>query len=225
MRQLILASGSPRRRELLALSGLAYEVRPAAVLETPLPGEAPAAFATRMSRDKARLAAGSAGEPGALVMGADTIVVLDGDIIGKPQSARHAVEILRRLRGRVHQVLTAITVIDTRAEPPVELTELVTTPVPMRAYSDEEIEAYVATGNPLDKAGAYAIQYAGFQPVDLERFAGCFANVMGLPVCRLLRLLAERGLPTPLAQPPGDCEPFQAGACPIVPQIVMESAR
>src|SRR6185369_12154836 len=107
MRPIILASGSPRRRELLALSGLAYEVRPAAVLETPLPGEAPAAFATRMSRDKARLAAGSAGEPGALVMGADTIVVLDGDIIGKPQSARHAVEILRRLRGRVHQVLTA----------------------------------------------------------------------------------------------------------------------
>ena len=225
MRPIILASGSPRRRELLALSGLAFEVRPAAALEAPLPGEAPAAFAARMSRDKAQLAAGAA-EPGALVIGADTIVVLDGEIIGKPRSARDAVEILRRLRGREHQVLTAITVIDTAAEPPAERTDLVTTPVPMRAYSDEEIEAYVATGNPLDKAGAYAIQYAGFQPVDLERFAGCFANVMGLPVCRLLRLLAARGVtPVNVTEPPGECEPFEAGACPIVPQIVMESAR
>ena len=231
MRPIILASGSPRRRELLALSGLAYEVRPAAVLETPLPGEGPAAFATRMSQAKARLAAdgkasaaGSA-EPGALVLGADTIVVLDGAIIGKPAGAAQAVEILRRLRGRTHQVLTAITVIDTAAEPRAELTNLVTTPVPMRAYSDEEIEAYVATGNPLDKAGAYAIQYAGFQPVDLEHFAGCFANVMGLPVCRLLRLLAARGVqPSRLHQPPGDCDHFEPGACPIIPQIVMESA-
>jgi MAF protein len=224
MRQIILASGSPRRRELLALSGLAFEVRPAAVLETPLAGEPPAAFAMRMSQSKARLAAGAA-EPGALVIGADTIVVLDNEIIGKPAGAAQAVEILRRLRGREHQVLTAITVIDTGAEPPAELTDLVTTPVPMRAYSDEEIEAYVATGNPLDKAGAYAIQYAGFQPVDLEQFAGCFANVMGLPVCRLLRLFSARGVPPALAQAPGDCEQFQAGACPIVPQIVMESAR
>jgi len=226
MRQIILASGSPRRRELLALSGLAYEVRPAAVLETPLPGEEPAAFATRMSQAKARLAASAAGEQGALVVGADTIVVFDGAIIGKPAGAAQAVEILRRLRGRTHQVLTAITVIDTAAEPRAELTHLVTTPVPMRAYSDEEIEAYVATGNPLDKAGAYAIQYAGFQPVDLEQFGGCFANVMGLPVCRLLRLLAARGVqPSRLHQPPGDCDHFEPGACPIIPQIVMESAR
>ena len=231
MRPIILASGSPRRRELLALSGLAYEVRPAAVLETPLPGEGPAAFATRMSQSKARLAAdgkasaaGSA-EPSALVIGADTIVVLDGAIIGKPAGAAQAVEILRRLRGRTHQVLTAITVIDTAAEPRAELTHLVTTPVPMRAYSDEEIEAYVATGNPLDKAGAYAIQYAGFQPVDLEQFGGCFANVMGLPVCRLLRLLAERGVTPPAPLSPSDCEQFDPRACPIVPQIVMESAR
>jgi MAF protein len=160
------------------------------------------------------------------VVGADTIVVLDGDIIGKPAGPRQAVQSLRRLRGRIHQVLTAITVIDTAAEPPIEKTELVATPVPMRAYSDEEIEAYVATGNPLDQAGAYAIQYAGFQPVDLERFAGCFANVMGLPVCRLLRLLrllAAAGVPPNL--PLADCGHFDPQACPIVPQLDMESAR
>ncbi len=231
MRRIILATGSPRRRELLALSGLAYEVRPAAVLETPLPGEAPAAFAVRMSRDKAQLAADAlpsaagAAEQGALVIGADTIVVLDDEIICKPAGAAQAMDILRRLRGREHRVLTAITLIDMAAEPPVAHTELVTTPVPMRDYSDEEIEAYVATGNPLDKAGAYAIQYAGFQPVDLEHFAGCFANVMGLPVCRLLRLLAARGVRPDTSQPPGDCEHFDPRACPIIPQIVMESAR
>jgi MAF protein len=223
MRPIILASGSPRRRELLALSGLGFDVRPAAVVEVPLPVETPAAFAARMSQSKARLAAETA-EAGALVVGADTIVVLDGEIIGKPLGAAQAVEILRRLRGRTHQVLTAITVIDAAAEPPAELADLVATPVPMRAYSDEEIEAYVATGNPLDKAGAYAIQYAGFQPVDLEQFGGCFANVMGLPICRLLRLLAQRGVSPSLSQPAGDCEQFRAGECPIVPQIVMESA-
>ena len=223
MRLIILASGSPRRRELLALSGLAYTVRPAAALELPLAGEAPADFARRMSQAKARAAAAEA-EPGALVIGADTIVVLDGEIIGKPDDPAHAAELLRRLRGREHQVLTAITLIDTSANPPAELTDLVASPVPMRDYSEADIEAYVATGNPLDKAGAYAIQYAGFQPVDLARFTGCFANVMGLPVCRLLRLLAARGAAAPTARPPADCQHFDPRACPIVGQIVMESA-
>ncbi|MEP7359634.1 MAG: nucleoside triphosphate pyrophosphatase [Anaerolineales bacterium] len=225
MRPLILASGSPRRRELLALSGLAYAVRPAAAVEVPQAGEAPADFARRMSTTKARAAAKEA-EPGALVIGADTIVVLDGEIIGKPSGPAHAVELLRRLRGRPHQVLTAITVMDTAADPPLELTDLVTTPVPMRGYSDEEIEAYVATGNPLDKAGAYAIQYAAFQPVAMERFAGCLANVMGLPLCRLLGLLAQRGLAsaTPAAQPLGDCQHFDSDACPFIREINLERA-
>jgi MAF protein len=223
MRRIILASGSPRRRELLALTGLAYTVRPAAAAEVPLAGEAAADFARRMSQAKAREAAEQA-EPGSMVIGADTIVVLDGEIIGKPANAAQAMETLRRLRGRTHQVLTGVTVIDTAANPLAEHTDLVATPVSMRDYSDAEIDAYVATGNPLDKAGAYAIQYAGFQPVDLERFAGCFANVMGLPVCRLLSLLAARGVTAKTLRPPGDCEQYDASACPIIPHIIMENA-
>ena len=235
MQPIILASSSPRRRELLALAGLPFEVSPAAAEEVSQLGETPEAFAGRMSRTKARLAAarGQArvGLESALMIGADTIVVLDdgpggaGEIIGKPRDARQAVETLRRLRGRTHRVLTALTLIDCSAAPEVELNELVTARVPMREYSDEEIDAYVATGNPLDKAGAYAIQYAGFQPVDLARFADCFANVMGLPVCRLLRLLEARGVPASLDRAPGDCERFDPNACPIFHQINMESSE
>jgi septum formation protein len=223
MRRIILASGSPRRRELLALTGLAYTVWPAAAAEVPLAGEAAADFARRMSQAKAREAAEQA-EARARVLGAAPLGGRAGERIGKPAGPAQAVETLRRLRGRTHQVLTGLTVIDTAAEPPAEHIDLVATPVPMRAYSDAEIDAYVATGNPLDKAGAYAIQYAGFQPVDLERFAGCFANVMGLPVCRLLSLLAARGVTAKTLRPPGDCEQYDASACPIIPHIIMENA-
>jgi MAF protein len=224
---IILASSSPRRRELLGLSGLEFQVQPAAADETPQPGESPEAFAQRMSRAKAGLVAVSAAAA-AVVIGADTIVVLDPQargadgpalpsILGKPSSPGQAVEMLQRLRARKHRVLTAISVVATAA--PAERDDLVTAHVPMRAYSDNDIRAYVATGNPLDKAGAYAIQFAGFQPVDLPRFRDCFATVMGLPVCSLLRLLAPSGVQPRLPRPPADCHHFDPAACPIYPLI------
>ena len=230
VRPLILASASPRRHHLLALSGLHFAVRAADAAEIAHPGETPAHFARRMSRTKAEAAAAesAAAEPGsaergAVVIGADTIVVLDetpggpGTIIGKPRDAAQAIETLRSLRGRIHRVLTALTVIDTATG--VALDDLVTAHVPMRAYSDDEIVAYVATGNPLDKAGAYAIQYQGFRPVDQDRFADCFAAVMGLPVCRLLRLLQQVGIASHPHRTLGDCEHFDARACPIYASI------
>jgi MAF protein len=224
MRPVILASASPRRQELLALGGIDFRVSPVSLPEIAEPGEAPADFARRLSRAKAR--AGAANAPaGALVIGADTIVVLDGEILGKPTDPAHAVELLRRLRGRTHVVLTAVTVLDLPADR--ELGDLIESRVPMRAYTDREIDAYVATGDPLDKAGAYAIQYPGFQPVDLARFEDCFANVMGLPVCCLLRLLARAGV-TPRAadglRPPSDCARFDVSACPVVPRISQAAA-
>ena len=236
-RPLILASGSPRRRELLGLTGLDFEVRPAAADETPHAGENPEAYGQRMSRTKAgliaaatKVATAGAG-PGTVVIGADTIVVLDdemraGDvgpgvasILGKPRDAAQAAEMLRRLRGRRHRVITAISV--TGSDGATEQHDCVMASVPMRAYRDDEIQAYVATGNPLDKAGAYAIQFAGFQPVDREHFTDCFATVMGLPMCTLLRQLAQIGVEAPLAhsEPPGDCHHFELGACPIYPRI------
>jgi MAF protein len=220
MMPLLLASASPRRHALLALAGIEFQVRPVSAPEIPQPGEEPAEYVVRTSAAKARLAAAAA-PPGSLVAGADTEVVLDGEIIGKPRDAAHAAELLRRLRGRAHTVLTGLTVVE--AGPPgggPALSDLVRSRVPMRAYSDAEIEAYVRSGNPLDKAGAYAIQYGPFQPVDLGAFEDCFANVMGLPVCRLLRLIEQLrpGL-TPPGLRLGDCARYEPGACPIVPAI------
>lgn len=217
MRPVILASRSPRRRELLALGGLDFKVRPAAANEEARPGESPAEYVQRLSRTKAGLVAATA-EPGAVVIGADTSVVLGeapdaSSVLGKPAGPREAADMLRRLRGRTHRVLTAISVIDTASR--AELDEVVAARVPMRPYSDDEIETYVATGDPLDKAGAYAIQYAGFKPVDQAQFADCFATVMGLPVCRVLRLVEQVGVQARLARPPADCHHFDPGACPI----------
>jgi MAF protein len=220
MRPVVLASASPRRRELLALAGLDFTASPVSLPEVALPGEAPADFARRLSRAKAHAGAAQA-PPGAVVIGADTIVVLDGEILGKPDDPAHAVALLRRLRGRRHQVLTALSVLDTASGR--ELGDLVEAGVPMRAYTDAEISDYVATGDPFDKAGAYAIQYPGFQPVDLASFEDCFANVMGLPVCCLLRLLAQVGIfPRPGAngaRPPADCARYDPSACPIVQRL------
>ena len=232
IRPVILASTSPRRRELLALGGIDFQVRPVAADESVRAGEDPHDYVQRLSRTKARLAADGAAangaaanlaasegasEPGPVVVGADTTVVLDGDILGKPADAGEATEMLRRLRGRTHRVLTAVSVLDTASQ--AEHGEVVTAAVPMRDYGDDEIAAYVATGNPLDKAGAYAIQFAGFKPVDGARFSDCFANVMGLPACRVLSLLEQAGVPRGLSRAPGDCRHFEARACPVYPLI------
>ncbi len=219
MRPLLLASSSPRRRELLALGGWAFQVRPAHVDETPMPGEGPAEYVQRLSTAKA-CGVGASAPVGALVIGVDTVVVLDDHIIGKPTGADDALRILKSLRGRTHEVFTGLTVFDTAAGQPY--TQLVRLRVPMRNYSDEELHAYVATGDPLDKAGAYAIQHPGFQPVDADQFADCFANVMGLPLCHLLRQLRGLGLDA-ATDLPAECQRFIPYACPVFERILKES--
>jgi MAF protein len=186
---LILASNSPRRKELLALSGQNYRVVPADVDESTAAGEDPRDYVTRLSKEKAKVTAGKLNEP-ALILAADTTVVFRGEILGKPADAKDAVRILKLLRNETHKVYTAIVIL--RVPENEFLVDLAETDVPMRNYSDKEIHAYVASGDPLDKAGAYAIQHAGFHPV--ASMQGCYANVIGLPLCHLQRSLQKWGL-------------------------------
>jgi septum formation protein len=184
--RIILASASPRRRELLTLIGVAHEVMPADVDETLLVGERPAPHAERLAREKARAIANR--EPGAVVLGADTIVVVDGDILGKPRDPEQAHSMLRRLSDRTHTVFTAVAVAhDERMASSVE--EVAVT---FRSLGSGEIGEYIATGEPMDKAGAYGIQ--GYGATIVERIAGDYFAVMGLAVVRLVRLLAELGV-------------------------------
>lgn len=188
-RPLILASASPRRRELLARLGLPFEVRAAQVDETPHPGETAEDFVRRLSREKALVVAAQV-ESGAIILAADTAVVLDGAILSKPADADEATDMLRRLRGRTHTVLTAITLLDTATG--TLITDLATTTVTMRDYTDEEIAAYVASGDPLDKAGAYAIQHPDFHPV--AAIEGSYTNVVGLPLEQVVAALERLGV-------------------------------
>ena len=182
----ILASASPRRRELLALVGIVHEVRPADIDESLWPGETPVGHSERLARGKAHAIAAAAGD--AVVIAADTIVVVDGDILGKPRDVAHATEMLRRLSGRQHTVYTAIAVArGERTESAVEAVEVV-----FRALSDSEIAEYIATGEPMDKAGAYGIQ--GFGATIVERVDGDYFSVMGLGMRRLVALLERVGV-------------------------------
>jgi septum formation protein len=189
MTPLVLASQSPRRRELLEQLGLALEVRPAHADETVLPGEAPRAYVLRVAREKARAV------DGPLVLGADTAVVLHGEVLGKPAGAEDARRMLRALSGTVHEVLTAVCV--RRAGPAlgIELDAVVSTRVRFAALSPAEIDWYVATGEPLDKAGAYAIQGAGGAFV--LGVDGSVSNVVGLPLAETADLLRRAGLTLP----------------------------
>lgn len=187
---LVLASGSPRRRELLALLGLPFVVRVSDVTEDVLPGETPQAAVERLAAAKALAVAAQASER--YVIGADTLVICDGDILAKPADAREARAMLRRLRDREHQVASGIAIVD-RARGRVTSGAL-TTRVWMRAYGEEEIEAYVLSGEPMDKAGAYAIQDPVFRPV--ARLEGCYLTVVGFPLCLLVYLLGEAGVDT-----------------------------
>jgi len=189
--RLVLASASPRRRELLASLGVAFDIVPANIDETPRPGEPPLAYAQRLSAEKAAAAARSAAPP-ALIVAADTVVICDGAILGKPADPDEARAMLRTLRGRAHTVCTALTLARLASGAPLSGVSRVTcTEVHMRAYSDAEIEAYIATGDPFDKAGGYAIQHAGFEPV--ARISGSYTNVVGLPLETLRALLDETG--------------------------------
>lgn len=189
---IILASGSPRRRELLARAGLTeFTILKADIDETPFPNEDPVAHVERLSLAKAAAVARFVENPRTVVIAADTIVVDEGEILGKPGSPEEAARTLRRLRGKTHFVHTAVTV-QQSVQYAVEIT---TTAVPMRNYTDPEIAAYVASGDPMDKAGAYAIQNSEFRPVD--NLGGCYGNVVGLPLCTLAQLLAEFDITLP----------------------------
>jgi septum formation protein len=178
---LVLASRSPRRRQLLEMLGIPFRVASADVQELRLPREAPAAYAARLARDKARAV------PGAWVLGADTIVVLGDEVLEKPAGAADALRMLTRLQGRRHDVITAICL---RADG-AEHEAADTTAVYFRPASEVLLRAYVATGEPLDKAGAYGIQ--GYGAALVDRIEGDFFSVMGLPVRKVLDLLAAAG--------------------------------
>jgi len=184
--RVILASQSPRRRELLSLVGIAHDVRPADIDESYLTGEPPRDHAERLARGKAEVIA--AREPDAVVIGSDTIVVVDGDVLGKPTDENDAVRMLARLAGRSHTVVTAVAVA-WRGETRSAVEEVDVTFHPL---SRAEIDAYIATREPMDKAGAYGIQ--GYGATIVARVDGDYFAVMGLPLQRLIRLLDSLGL-------------------------------
>ena len=184
--RVILASQSPRRRELLSLVGIAHAVQPADIDESYLAGERPRDHAERLARGKAEVIA--AREPDAVVIGSDTIVVVDGDVLGKPADANDAVRMLARLAGRSHTVVTAVAVA-WRGETRSAVEEVGVTFHPL---SRREIDAYIATGEPMDKAGAYGIQ--GYGATIVARVDGDYFAVMGLPLQRLVRVLDALGI-------------------------------
>ncbi len=195
--RLMLASGSPRRRELLLLTGLSFAVARPDIDETPHSSEPADQYVARLSREKS-LAIQPAtestdGTADALIITADTTVADGADILGKPRDAAEATAMLQRLRGRRHNVHTGLTLRDTVTG--TFQTSVSTTTILMRDYSDAESERYVAAGEPFDKAGAYGIQHAEFHPVAC--FEGCYANVMGLPLCVLCTMLSGYGVELP----------------------------
>lgn len=215
---LILASASPRRRELLQAAGIPFTAQPTDIPEIPVDREAPRAFAERLAREKAQAIAHR--HPHEAVLGADTVVVVDGLILGKPQDAADALRMLRLLSGKTHEVITAVCVIapsPTRASSPETATgnrqlptehqpatgnwqpatalpdvRSETTQVTFAPLSDADIEAYISTGEPMDKAGAYGIQ--GVASRWIPRIVGDYSNVVGLPVALVYRMLKEHGL-------------------------------
>lgn len=191
---LVLASSSPRRLELLSSLGVHFRVMPSYLEETIDASLTPAELVVNLAAAKAkevaeRIAAPTSGLT--LVLGADTVVVLDSRVIGKPASRQHAVETLSRLSGRWHEVFTGVALLELPQGTVVSGCE--TSRVYMRRLEPEEIEAYVDTGEPLDKAGAYALQ--GIASAFVERIEGCFTNVIGLPIPLVVRFLRQSGVP------------------------------
>lgn len=210
---LILASASPRRRELLGLLGLPFCVSAAELDERPLDGEDPAQTALRLSLAKAQAVASARHE--GWIVASDTIVVLSGRALGKPSGPEEAVAMLRALRHKPHLVYSGLALLDAangRCE-----ADLAETRVWMRDYDDEEIARYVASGDPLDKAGAYAIQNRSFHLV--AAVEGCYANVMGFPLCHLYRLLVRWGR-QPEHTPVERCQEFTGYPCRVYKDIL-----
>jgi septum formation protein len=179
--RLLLASRSPRRADLLTGAGFEFDVAQADVDETARPNERPDTYVARVARAKAALAA--AGAPDRVVLGADTAVVIDGCILGKPEDARDAADMLRRLSGRVHEVLTGVTLLSRQGA----ATDVAVTAVEFAPLTGREIDWYVGTGEPYGKAGGYAIQ--GRAARFVTRIDGSYSNVVGLPIALVYRLL------------------------------------
>jgi MAF protein len=209
---LILASNSPRRRQLLALANWNFVVSAADVDESLRENELPADYVLRLAEAKARAVKADADQ---IILAADTTVVDGLNILGKPRDNVEAVTMLIQLRGRTHQVYTGVALL--RMSDGFLLTDLCITDVPMRSYSDEEIHNYVATGDPLDKAGAYAIQHPEFSPV--ANMNGCFAGVMGLPLCHVTRLFRRMNI-EPNTDVPLRCQQLLEYDCPVYESIL-----
>ena len=204
---LVLASNSPRRRQLLALGDWMFNVIIANVDESTRENESPAEYVLRLAETKARAITA---QPDQIILAADTTVVDGNDILGKPKDNVEAFTMLTRLRGHTHQVYTGLALF--RLSDGLILKELSVTDVPMRNYSDEEINAYIQTGDPLDKAGAYAIQHPRFKPV--AHMEGCYASVMGLPMCHVVRMMRKMDSP-PHADVPVKCQTLLEYQCPV----------
>jgi len=194
---LVLASASPRRQELLRNAGIGFVVHPADIPEDTLPGEPPRACAERLAREKARKV--SQQRPSDLILGADTVVFVDGQMLAKPSDHGDAARMLRLLSGRTHQVITGVCLIgpplrteDSELKTGFEDTRSETTEVTMSTLPEDDVRFYVSTGEPMDKAGAYAIQ--GIASRWIPRIAGDYSNVVGLPIALVYRMLREHGV-------------------------------
>ncbi|HQX02412.1 MAG TPA: Maf family protein [Anaerolineales bacterium] len=214
---LLLASNSPRRKQLLALGNWNFNIVVSDVDESQLADETPKDYVLRLAQAKA-LAVVEKAHPENIIIGSDTAVVDGNEILGKPKDEMDAVRMLKQLRGHTHQVFTGVAVY--RVDGESMLTELCVTDVPMRNYSDDEIQAYVKTRDPLDKAGAYAIQHPDFQPV--ESMSGCYASVMGLPMCHVLRTLKKLDVYA-MADVPLGCQTLLNYQCPVSNEILRDS--
>ena len=205
--EVVLASASPRRRSLLTDLGIDFRVAPSNIPEDPEPDETPDRMVRRLSREKALAVAQAENAAAGYYVAADSTVVLDGESIAKPADASEARAMLTRLRAQPHQVVTGLTVYD--AATGRCLTDARSADVLMRDFTDAEMERSIASGTPMDKAGAYAIQDTDFRPASLQ--AGCYSNVMGLPACRVVEMLAELGCQLPdyaaMTVPPGCTHP------------------
>ncbi|MCL0102034.1 Maf family protein [Dehalococcoidia bacterium] len=213
---LVLASASPRRADLLAWLDLPFEIVPSMVDENMPPhGIDVEERVQRLARDKAQAVADR--YPGAIVLGADTLVALGLEILGKPTDSEDAVSTLQRLRGKEHKVVTAVAIIGPGIRGGVEAVTV--TRVLFREYADEDIASYVASGDPLDKAGSYAIQNESFRPAAEVR--GCLLSVVGLPLCQVENLLRVMGLnvkPAKTISIPGSCKARLQG-CSLAPTV------
>ncbi len=211
----VLASTSPRRRELIKLFGLEFKFVSVEVDESPRVSESARELVERLSYAKAEQAAKE--NQGALVIAADTIVALDDEILGKPSDLHDAERMLKLLRGRDHTVYSGLTAIQGNRQQ----TQVAQTTVRMRDFTDAEIAAYVASSDPLDKAAAYAIQHDSFHPV--AQIDGCQANVMGLPLCHLYLALKEFGIA--MNAPDRACQEYLKINCPVAREILKTSEQ